>query len=72
MRIRFWAKPALPEERRVVLERWVRLRFQLLEQEDPMIAIIGAVGRLTDEGMEQGAAIDLVLRILREGEPPGS
>jgi len=67
MRMRFWRTPALPEERRQVLEQWVRLRFQLLEA-DPMIAIVGAVGRLTDEGMEMDAAMDLVFDILREGE----
>ena len=69
MRIRFWRKPALPKERRQALERWVRLRFQLLDT-DPMAAIIGAVARLTDEGMEHEAAIETILAILREeGEP---
>lgn len=71
MSISFWRTPALPEERRQALEQWVRLRFHLLE-EDPMVAIIGAFGRLTDEGMEPEAATNLVLRILREGEPPVS
>ena len=67
MRMRLWLTPALSEERRQALEQWVRLRFQLLEA-DPMIAIVGAVGRLTDEGIEMDAAMDLVLGILREGE----
>jgi hypothetical protein len=71
MGFRLWRKPALPEEQRQAVEQWVRLRFQLLEEE-PMIAIIGAVSRLTDEGMEQDVATELVLRILREGERPAS
>jgi hypothetical protein len=69
MKIRFWRKPALPEERRQALERWVRLRFQLVD-DDPMVAIIGAVARLTDEGMEHEAAIEAVLKILRQEEEP--
>ena len=51
------------------LEAWVRLRFQLLSS-DPMIAIIGAVGRLTDAGMGDDAT-ETVLRILHETEPDG-
>ncbi len=31
-----------------------------------MEAIVGAVGRLTDAGMNQADAVDTVLRILRE------
>lgn len=69
MRIAFWRKPALSEERRQALEQWARLRLELF-QDDPMIAIIGAVGRLTEEGMDFDAATDLVLGILREVEPP--
>lgn len=69
MRIRFLRKPALPDERRHALVQWVRLRFQLLD-EDPMAVIIGAVARLTNEGMEHNAAIDTVLTILREAEEP--
>jgi hypothetical protein len=69
MKIKFWRKPALPEEQRQALERWVRLHFQLLDA-DPMVAIIGAVGRLTDEGMEHEAAIEAVLKILRQEEEP--
>jgi hypothetical protein len=47
------------------LETWVRLRFQLAAS-DPMIAIIGACGRLTDAGMTTDEAMDTVLRILHE------
>jgi hypothetical protein len=36
-----------------------------------MIAIIGAVGRLTDAGMSVDDATDTVLRIMRESEPGG-
>jgi hypothetical protein len=52
------------------LEAWVRLRFQLASS-DPMIAIIGAVGRLTDAGMTASDATETVLRIMREGELDG-
>ena len=68
MRLRFWRKPPLPDDQRQALERWVRLRL-LLREDDPMSAIIGAVARLTDEGMEQPAAIQLVVEILGEGTP---
>jgi hypothetical protein len=53
------------------LEDWVRLRFQLASS-DPMMAIIGAFGRLTDAGMTETEATETVLRILREFEPDGS
>ena len=43
----------------------MRLRFQLAAS-DPMIAIIGAVGRLVDTGMTTDEAMDTVLRIMRE------
>jgi hypothetical protein len=33
-----------------------------------MVAIVGAVGRLTDAGMTTSEAIDIVLSIMREGE----
>ena len=69
MRTRFLRKPALPDERRQALESWVRLRFQLVD-EDPMAAIIGGVARLTNEGMEHDTAIETVLRVLREVEDP--
>jgi len=36
-----------------------------------MIAIIGAVGRLTNAGMDEDDATETVLRILRESEPDG-
>ena len=61
-----WRRPRGPgEEERRVLEDWVRLRFQLAAS-DPMIAIVGAFGRLTDAGMTMDEAIDTVLRILHE------
>jgi hypothetical protein len=53
------------------LEDWVRLRFQLAAS-DPMIAIIGAVGRLSDAGMSVGDATDTVVRIMREEVVDGS
>jgi hypothetical protein len=61
-----WGRASGPsnDERRA-LEDWVRLRFQLAGS-DPMIAIIGAVGRLTDAGMDTNDATDTVLRILHE------
>jgi hypothetical protein len=68
MRNVFSRKPALAEERRQALEQWAWLRLELL-RDDPMIAIIGAVGRLTKKGMDVDAATDLVLGILREAEP---
>ena len=46
-----------------------RLRFQLAAS-DPMSAIIGAVGRLTDAGMGVDDAMDTVLRIMREADCP--
>jgi hypothetical protein len=67
-----WGRTSGPsnDERRV-LEAWVRLRFQLAAS-DPMIAIIGAVGRLTDAGMDTNDAVDTVLRILHEEVADGS
>lgn len=53
------------DEKRRALENWVRLRFQLASS-DPMIAIIGAFGRLTDAGMTVSDATDMVLGILHE------
>ena len=47
----------------------MRLRFQLAAS-DPMSAIIGAVGRLTDAGMGVDDAMDTVLRIMREADCP--
>jgi hypothetical protein len=67
MRIRFRRRPPIPDDQQHALARWVRLRFLLLE-DDPMVALIGAVTRLTDEGMDQAAAIELVVGILREGD----
>jgi hypothetical protein len=52
-------------ERRRALEEWVRLRLRFLSA-DPMVAIIGAVGRLTEAGMTVGDATDMVLGIVRE------
>jgi hypothetical protein len=63
-----WRRPSGPgDEERRALEEWVRLRFRLAAS-DPMIAIIGAVGRLTDGGMGVDDATDTVLRILHEGQ----
>jgi hypothetical protein len=45
----------------------VRLRFQLVVS-DPMLAIIGAVTRLTDAGMTANDATNTVLRILHDSE----
>lgn len=61
-----WGRASGPsnDERRA-LEAWVRLRFRLAAS-DPMIAIIGAVGRVTDAGMTTDEAMDTVLRILHE------
>jgi len=59
------------DEERRALEDWVRLRFRLAAS-DPMIAIIGAVGRLTDAGMTMDDAADTVLRILHEEVADGS
>jgi hypothetical protein len=61
----------LTGEERQVLEDWVRLRFQLAAS-NPMTAIIGAVGRLTDAGMTADDATDTVLRILHEEVVDGS
>jgi hypothetical protein len=61
-----WCRPKdSGDEKRRALEDWVRLRFQLAGS-DPMIAIIGAVARLTDAGMSLNDATDTVLRILHE------
>jgi hypothetical protein len=51
-----------------ILENWVRLRFQLAGS-DAMLAIIGAVSRLTAAGMDREGAMQSVLRILKEFEP---
>ena len=59
------------DEERRALEDWVRLRFQLAAS-DPMTAIIGAFGRLTDAGMTETEATETVLRLMREFEPDGS
>jgi hypothetical protein len=69
--LRRWWRPCGPcDEERRALEGWLRLRFQLVSS-DPMIAIIGAFGRLTDAGMTASDATEAVLRIMREGEPDG-
>jgi hypothetical protein len=61
-----WQRPTrLGDDERRVLEDWVRLRLRLLSA-DPMIAVIGAVGRLTDAGMTVGEATDMVWGILRD------
>jgi len=38
---------------------------------DGMIAVTGAFGRLTDAGMDTDAAIETILRIMRESEADG-
>ena len=64
--VRLWRRADGPgEAQRRALEDWVRLRFQLAAS-DPMIAIIGAVGRLTEAGMSVDDATDTALRILEE------
>lgn len=70
--LRRWRRANGPggEEQRS-LENWVRGRFQLAAA-DPMIAIIGAVGRLTAAGMTADDATETVLRIMHESEPDGS
>ena len=66
-----WRRPSrLSDDERRALEDWVRLRFQLASS-DPMIAIIGAFGRLIDAGMSDDDATETVLRIRRESEPDG-
>jgi hypothetical protein len=49
------------------LAEWIRRRFQLAAS-DPMIAIVGAFGRLVDAGMTADDATETVLRIMRESE----
>jgi hypothetical protein len=64
--LRLWRGAASPgEAERRALEEWVRLRLQVAAS-DPMIAIIGAVGRLTAAGMTTDDATNTVLRILHE------
>jgi hypothetical protein len=64
--LRLWRRAGVPADaERRALEDWVCLRFQLAAP-DPMIAIIGAMGRLADTGMTTDEAIDTVLRIVRE------
>ena len=66
--LRRWRGAGGPgDEERQALENWVRLRFQLASS-DPMMAIIGAVGRLTDAGMTGEDAAETVLQILHESE----
>ena len=65
LRLRRRTRPGDAERR--ALEEWVRLRFQLAASE-PIIAILGAVGRLTDAGISPNDATDTVLRILQEGQ----
>lgn len=65
MAIVFWKKTSLKDEQRRALERWVRLRFRMLEG-NPVEAVIGAVARLTGEGMKRDDAMATVAKILRE------
>jgi hypothetical protein len=55
------------DEERRSLEEWVQRRFQM-DSSDPMEAVIGAVGRLTDAGMSAADATETVLRILSESQ----
>jgi hypothetical protein len=56
-----WRRTSGPgDEERRALEGWVRRRFQLASS-DPVMAIIGAVGRLIDAGMSVDDATDIVL-----------
>jgi hypothetical protein len=66
--LRGWRRSSsLSDAERRTLEAWVRLRFQLASS-DPMMAIIGAFGRLTEAGMDTKDALDTVLRILHQGQ----
>jgi hypothetical protein len=70
--LRGWRRSNRPgDEERRALEDWVRLRFQLASS-DPMIAIIGAFGRLTDAGTSDDDATETVLRIMRESGSDGT
>lgn len=69
--MRLWHRAGGPgDAERRALEDWVRLRFQLAAS-DPMIAIIGAFGRLVDAGMDEDGATETVLRIMCESEQDG-
>jgi hypothetical protein len=63
--LKFWKKPALPEEERRALEAWVRLKLRMIDS-DPMETIRRAVARLTSGGMDRSTAIETVARIMRE------
>lgn len=67
-----WCRPSDPgNENRQALEAWIRLRFGLAAS-DPMIAIIGAFGRLTAAGMTDDDATETILRIMRESDQTGT
>jgi hypothetical protein len=69
--LRRWRRSISPNDaERQALEAWVRLRFQLASS-DPMMAIIGGFGRLTDAGMGVDDATSTLLRIMRESESDG-
>lgn len=70
MRFRLWRRRTLPAEQRKALERWVRLRVQMLDG-DPTDAVARTVARLTGEGMGHKQATEMVARILREEEDRG-
>jgi hypothetical protein len=55
-------------DKRQALEQWVRLRL-LLRADDPLVAIIGAVARVADEGMDDAAAVQFVLEVLGDETP---
>lgn len=66
-----WRRTSGPgDEERRAFEARVRLRFQLASS-DPMAAIIGAVGRLTEAGMTMSEATETVLQVMRESEARG-
>ena len=59
---RWLRRRVIADDDRRRLEDWVRLRLQIAGS-DPMIAFIGATGRLTEAGMDTATAVDTVLRI---------
>jgi hypothetical protein len=65
----FWKRPALPDEERRALERWVRLKLRMTDS-DPLGAIKAAIARLTSGGMDRKTAIQTIERILSEQERP--
>jgi len=52
-------------EERKELEKWVRYRLRMAD-EDPWQAMMGAVARLTANGIDRNTAIQTVARIMWE------